>query len=108
MSDRHWQRPALAATALALIAAAVTACGNSASTSQASATQQAGVAAATGLKSYTASQLKNALLARVNGARPAAPAEAGDYGALPDVRTSRHTMNGVKVSPARCAASTVT
>src|SRR5260370_41196073 len=106
MSDRHWQRPALAATALALIAAAtVTACGNSASTSQASATQQAGVAAATGLNAYTASQLKNALLARVNGARPAAPAEAGDYGALPDVRTSRHTMNGVKVSPARRAAS---
>ena len=81
MSERHWQRPALAATALALLAAATVAgCGNSASTSQASATQTAGVAAATGHKSFTAAQLKRALLTRVGGARPAAPAEAGDYG----------------------------
>src|SRR5260370_42593087 len=109
MSDRHWQRPALATTALALIgAAAVTACGNSASTSQASATKQAGVAAATGQNAYTASQLKGALLTRVNGERPAAPAQAGDYGALPDVQTSKQTMHGVKVTPARCAASAVT
>ena len=109
MSDRHWQRPALATTALALIgAAAVTACGNSASTSQASATKQAGVAAATGQNAYTASQLKGALLTRVNGERPAAPAQAGDYGALPDVQTSKQTMHGVKVTPARCAQSAVT
>ena len=41
-------------------------------------------------------------------ARPAAPAEAGDYGALPDVQTSKQTMHGVKVTPARCAQATVT
>jgi hypothetical protein len=61
MSERHWQRPALATTALALLGtAAVAGCGNSASTSQAtsqagrqaSATQTAGVAAATGHKSF--------------------------------------------------------
>src|SRR6266571_3230979 len=109
MSERYWQRPALATTALALLgAAAVAGCGNSASTSQAGATQTAGVAAATGHKSFTAAQLRNALLTKVGGARPAAPAEAGDYGTLPDVKTSKQTMHGVKVTPARCAQATVT
>ena len=109
MSERHWQRPALATTALALLgAAAVAGGGNSASTSQASATQTAGVAAATGHKGFTAAQLKSALLTKVSGERPAAPAEAGDYGALPDVQTSKQTMNGVQVTPANCAQATVT
>src|SRR6266702_528930 len=109
MSERYWQRPALATTALALLgAAALAGCGNSASTSQAGATQTAGVAAATGHKSFTAAQLRNALLTKVGTARPAAPAEAGDYGALPDVQTSKQTMHGVKVTPARCAQATVT
>src|SRR6266567_8051521 len=108
MSERYWQRPALATTALALLGAATVGCGNSASTSQAGATQTAGVAAATGHKSFTAAQLRNALLTKVGGARPAAPAEAGDYGTLPDVRTSKQTMHGVKVTPARCAQATVT
>jgi hypothetical protein len=110
MSERHWPRPALATTALALLgAAAVAGCGNSASTSQAGAAQTAGVAAAgTGTKSFTAVQLKSALLTKVGGSNPAAPAEAGDYGALPDVRTSKQTMHGVKVNPARCAQATVT
>ncbi len=109
MSERHWQRPALATTALALLGAtAVAGCGNSASTSQASATQTAGVAAATGHKSFTAAQLKSALLTKVGGERPAARAEAGDYGALPDVQTSRQTMNNVQVTPAKCAQAMVT
>jgi hypothetical protein len=109
MSERHWPRPALATTALAwLAAAAVAGCGHSASTSRASATATAGVAAATGPKAFTATQLKGALLTRVDGKRPAAAAEAGDYGALPDVQTSKQTMNGVKVTPAKCAEASVT
>ena len=111
MSERHWQRPALATTALALLAAAAVAgCGNSASSSQASSTQATGTgtAAATGQKSFTAVQLKGALLGKISGERPAAPAEAGNYGGLPDVQTSRQTMNGVKVTPAKCAQATVT
>ena len=100
MSERHWQRPALASTALALLGAtAVAGCGGSASTSQASATHTAGVATATGqAQSLTAAQLKGALLTQISGAKPAAPAEAGDYGALPDVKTSKQTMHGVKVT----------
>ncbi len=110
MSERHWHRPALASTALALLGAtAVAGCGGSAGTSQAGATNTAGVATATGQAlSLTAAQLKGALLTRVDGARPAAPAEAGNYGALPDVHTSKQTMRGVKVRPARCAQATVT
>ena len=110
MSERHWQRPALASTALAstalalLGATAVAGCGgpastSRASTSQASATHAAGVATATGrAQSLTAAQLKGALLTKVGTARPAAPAEAGDYGALPDVQTSKQTMHGVTVT----------
>src|SRR5438067_10328489 len=109
MSERHWQRPALASTALALLGAtAVAGCGGSASSSQASANQTAGAATATATATATAAQLKGALLTQISGAKPAAPAEAGDYGALPDVKTSKQTMHGVKVTPARCAQATVT
>jgi len=89
-------------------AAAVAGCSNSASTSHASATQSAGVAAATGQKAFTASELKGALLTKVNGDKPAATAESGDYGTLPDVQTSKQTMTGVKVNPAKCAEASVT
>jgi hypothetical protein len=44
----------------------------------------------------------------VGGSSPAAPAESGDYGALPDVQTSKQTMHGVKVKPAKCADAAVT
>ena len=112
MSERHWQRPALASTALALLGAtAVAGCGGSASSSQAGANQTAGAATATAtaqVQSLTAAQLKGALLTQISGAKPAAPAEAGDYGLLPDVKTSKQTMHGVKVTPARCAQATVT
>lgn len=113
MSDRHWPHPirrgpALATTALALLgAAAVSGCGGSASQSQA-ATQPTGTATAAAQVSFTPDQLKGALLARVNGEKPAAAAESGDYGTLPDVQTSKQTMNGVKVTPARCAQATET
>jgi hypothetical protein len=110
MSERHWPRPALATTALALLGAtAIAGCGGgSASAGKASATETAGVAATTGHKSITADQLKSALLTKVGGSSPAAPAESGDYGALPDVQTSKQTMHAVKVKPAKCADAAVT
>jgi hypothetical protein len=113
MSLRHWPRSAalaataLAATPLALLAAAVAGCGGPAGTSQARATETAGVAAVTGSKAYTAAQLKDALLTKVSGERPAAAAEAGEYGKLPAVQTSKQSMKDVKVVPARCADATV-
>ena len=116
MSDRHWPHPirrgpALASTALALMgAAAVSGCGGSASPSQSAATQPTGTATASAAAqvSFTSGQLKGALLAKVNGEKPAAAAESGDYGKLPDVQTSKQTMNGVKVTPAKCAQATQT
>ena len=116
MSDRHWPHPirrgpALATTALALMgAAAVSGCGGSASPSQSAATQPTGTATASAAAqvSFTPDQLKGALLAKVNGEKPAAAAESGDYGKLPDVQTSKQTMNGVKVTPAKCAQATQT
>ena len=110
MSERPWARPALATTALALVgAAAVAGCGGgSSSTSKASATETAGVAATTGHKAISADQLKSALLTKVGKSNPATPAESGDYGALPDVQTSKQTMHAVKVKPAKCADAAVT
>jgi hypothetical protein len=111
MSERHWPRPALATTALALLGAtAVAGCGGGSTTSssKASATGSAGVAAASVPKAFTPSQLKTALLTQVSGQAPASPAQAGQYGALPDVKTSKQTMNGVKVKPAKCGEASVT
>lgn len=114
MSDRHWPHPirrgpALATTALALLgAAAVSGCGGSASQSQAAGTQPTGTATAAAQVSFTSDQLKSALLAKVNGEKPAAAAQAGDYGKLPDVQSSKRTMNRVKVTPAKCAQATET
>ena len=111
VSERHWPRPALATIALALLGAtAVAGCGggSASSTGQASATETAGVAATTGHKAITADQLKGALLTKVGGASPATAPESGNYGALPDVQTSKQTMHGVKVKPAKCADAAVT
>jgi hypothetical protein len=109
MSDRHWQRSALATTALALTgAAAVSGCGGSASHSQAATQQSATTGATAGPATFTSAQLQSALLAKINGEKPAAAAESGDYGTLPDVQTSKQTMNGVKVTPARCAQAAET
>jgi len=111
--NRIQRGPALATTALAVLGAtaAVSGCGGSASPSQAAAAQPtgtAGTAAAVAQVSFTSDQLKSALLARVNGEKPAAAAESGDYGTLHDVQTSKQTMNGVKVTPARCAQASQT
>jgi hypothetical protein len=66
------------------------------------------VAATTGRQAITADQLKGALLTKVGGASPATAAESGNYGALPDVQTSKQTMHGVRVKPANYADAAVT
>ena len=114
MSDRHWHHPALAQAsvtpALALLgAAAVAGCGGSASPAPAASTQQpTGAASSATAMTFTSAQLKSALLAKVNGNKPAAAAQSGDYGSLPDVRSSKQTMNRVKVTPPKCAQATQT
>jgi hypothetical protein len=114
MSDRHgqtrpWARQALVTSVLAVAgAAAVAGCGGSASQRQAGAAQQSPPSSPAAAAAYTSAQLKAALLARVNGAKPASAAESGDYGTLPDVQTSKQTMNAVTVNPAKCATASQT
>jgi hypothetical protein len=121
MSERYWRRskpmPMAAVLLAAAGAAALTGCASSGSgaasagAASAGATSTAGLAASAGQAepaSFTATQLQGALLGTVNGAAPAAPAEAGAYGALPDVETSKASMRGVTVTPAKCAQATVT
>lgn|ERR1700733_3603755 len=113
MSERYWRRPMpMAAVLLAAAgAAALTGCGASAGTGAASSTATAGLAANAGQAepaAFTATQLQGALLGTVNGKAPVAPAEAGAYGALPDVESSKASLRGVTVTPAKCAQATVT
>jgi hypothetical protein len=116
MSERYWRRSMPMSAALLAVAgaAAVAGCssagsnGASASTATAS---SAGMAADTGQNTpatFSAVQLRNALLDKVNGATAAAPAESGLYGTLPDVQTSKESMRDVTVKPAVCAQATVT
>ena len=115
MSEHRRPSPVLAVSVLAVAALAVmgaaivTACDSAGLT----ATRPAGarparMTVATGPGAYTPGQLRAALLPEVDRSRPAAPAEAGRYAALPDVRTSRQTMAGVTVTPAKCAQATMT
>src|ERR1700733_1706405 len=57
---------------------------------------------------YTAAQLRDALLTKVHGARPAVPVESGAYGTLPGVKATRATVTGVKITPAKCATASGT
>lgn len=113
MFQSHYSRVPAAVAALAL-ATAVTGCaGASGSSNSASSASSGGTAAkpaaSTGTgPAYTASQLRAALLTTVNGARPAAPVQSGDYGSLPGVKASRQTLSGVRISPPRCASATAT
>jgi hypothetical protein len=124
MSERYWRRMPTAAVLLAAAGTAViTGCGagggsgasggggasgGSGGASTATATSSAGMAAAVGQDVFSAGQLREALLAKVNGSGPATAAQEGAYSALPDVRMSKDSMQGVTVKPAKCAEATVT
>lgn len=110
MFDVRWSRvPGLVAVP-ALAALAVAGCSNGGSSSQA--TQAAAgnnnAAGTSATAAYTAAQLKNALIGQINGQAPAAPVEAGPYGSLAEVKATKDSMKDVKVTPAKCAESSVT
>src|SRR5271155_5715161 len=109
MSQVRWSRlPALAA-APALVALAVAGCsaGGSAS-APASHPARSAAASTPAAAGYTATQLRAALLTKINGKTPAAPVEAGQYGSLTEVKATKNSMTGVTVKPAACAQTTVT
>jgi hypothetical protein len=113
MFQTHYSRVPAAVAALALATAVAGCAGSSGSSGASSAGSSGGTAAkppaSTGAgPAYTVSQLRAALLTKVNGARPAAPVQAGDYGSLPGVKASRQTLSGVTITPPRCASATAT
>ena len=107
-SRRHLVIPAVAAAAAVV---SVTGCGGSAnqagSSSTASTAAQAVTAAPASQVSYTAVQLRDALLPRINSVKPAAAIESGAYGTLPEAQDSKQSMKGVSISPAKCAQAAV-
>ena len=111
MSQLRWPRlPALAAVA-ALAALAVTGCSSGGSASPHAAQTASGHATSTpsaATASYSANQLRGALLTKINGQSPAEAVESGAYGSLAEVKATRNSLNGVTVKPAVCAKTTVT
>jgi hypothetical protein len=108
MSQLRWSRlPALAA-APALAALAVAGCGSGSPHAAQGASGSATTTPSAATASYSASQLRGALLTKVNGQSPAEPVESGAYGSLAEVKATKNSLTGVTVKPAACAQTTVT
>lgn len=92
--------------------AAIAGCGSSAPSaagaSSAASSQSAGMVATSSSGALTASELRGALLNKINGVATAVPPEAGAYGSLEQVKSTKNSMHGVVVSPSKCAAATLT
>ena len=109
MSQVRWSRlPALAAPALVALAVAGCSAGGSASAPASHPASSAAASTPAAAAGYTATQLRAALLTKINGKTPAAPVEAGQYGSLTEVKATKNSMTGVTVKPAACAQTTVT
>jgi hypothetical protein len=110
MSQLRWSRlPALAAAPALAVLAAVAGCSSGASPHAApAASGHATSTPSAATTSYTANQLRGALLTKINGQSPAQPVESGAYGSLAEVKATRKSLNGVTVKPAACARTTVT
>ena len=92
--------------------AAIAGCGSSApqatSTPTAASESTAGTVAESAPGAFTASELRGALLSRINGAPAALKPEAGPYGSLEEVKATKNSMHGVVVTPAKCSSATLT
>jgi hypothetical protein len=108
MSQLRWSRLPALAVAPALAILAVAGCSSGGSASPHAAQTAGGHATSTPSASYTANQLRGALLTKVNGQSPAEPVESGAYGSLAEVKATRNSLTGVTVKPAECAQTTVT
>jgi hypothetical protein len=101
----HFRVPAvIAAIAIAAGAAGCSSGSTPAKTTTKTTTTQTGQTTKTEY-AYTAAQLRGALLSTVNGTGPAVPVESGPYGSLPGVKATRESVNGVKITPAKCASA---
>jgi len=108
MFDVRWSRLLGIVAVPALAALAVAGCSPGSSAPHAVPSASDHPASPGAETSYTAAQLRGALLTRINGQSPAAPVESGAYGSLAQVEATKNAMNGVTVNPAECAQTTVT
>jgi hypothetical protein len=108
MSRVRWSRLPALATLPALAAVAVAGCSSGGSPS-AHVSHSAGQATSTpAAAAYTATQLRGALLTKINGQAPAIPVEAGQYGSLAEVKSNKKSMDGIKIKPSACAQTAQT
>ena len=56
---------------------------------------------------FTAGQLKNALLTRINGTGPTTAPDAGSYASLPEIQAAATQMLGTTITPKECELATV-
>jgi hypothetical protein len=61
----------------------------------------------TRIGAFSASQLRAALLTRVNGAGPATKPEAGSYGSIPEIQAATKALAALQVTPKQCVRATV-
>jgi hypothetical protein len=108
MSQVRWSRLPGLVVVPALAALAVAGCSNGGSSSHTAQAADDNAANASTTSTYTAAQLRNALIGKINGEAPAAPVESGAYGSLAEVKATKDSMKGVKVTPSKCAQSAVT
>ncbi|HEX4833093.1 MAG TPA: hypothetical protein VH478_18575 [Trebonia sp.] len=102
MFDRR--RLGIAVAAGLLGAAGVAGCSTGSSSSSGNTT---GITTHNGATSFSAAQLRKALLTRINGVGPAMKADAGAYATLPEIKAARAQMAGVTVQPKGCLQATV-
>jgi hypothetical protein len=107
MSDVRWSRLLGLVAVAALAALAVAGCSSGSPTQATQAAAHSAVSTSP-QAAYTASQLRSALIVKINGHAPAAPVESGAYGSLAEVKATKNSMKGVTVVPAYCAQTTVT
>ena len=93
-------RIAVALPALGLLLAG---CGGAASSSAAQPAESP-AATTTGAPSYSADQLRQALLTQAPGYQPAGPADAGEYGSLRSIQNFNQLQGQVRLDKPQCAA----
>src|SRR5258708_5478834 len=110
MSDRRTGRvPARMRVPFAVMVGLIGLAGCTGSGSSSSTSAGAGAPNAAGRASgtFSAGQLKKALLFRINGVRPESAPDAGTYASLPAIKTAAQQMLGTTITPAECAQATV-
>lgn len=105
--SRCRRAPVLVASALAA-AASLTACGGGSPADRVNsgAATSAGTVAQAG--PVTAAKLVGALLTRINGEAPTAPAASGRYGSLPQVKAAERQAGGTGAPPRPCVQAALT